>query len=266
MYHSKFHYSNVLESPNKDFTILIVEDDVEMQDYLASLLEVEYCLHFASNGKDAIQLLTKYPIDLVISDVSMPIMNGFELLKTLRQETGNFIPFLFLSALAEKSEVRKALVLGVDGYITKPFETEELTIRVSNLLTNTRKRIEAAIAATNSSPTAEEEILVSYKAKWLKELETLVQTDISNSNIKVPDLAFKMSLSERTFRNRIKKYTGFSPNEYMMEARMNKALQLLENGTFLTVAEVAYAVGLEYSSYFTRNFRERFGKSPSEYL
>ncbi|HLP93641.1 MAG TPA: response regulator [Saprospiraceae bacterium] len=265
MPNTPFQEAVVQESVQKEFQILLVEDDEDMRAYLASLLEPEYRLLFASNGKDALHQIGQNPINLVVSDISMPIMDGFELLKHLRQDQDNFVPFLFLTAHTEKSEVRQALILGVDGYITKPFESDELLVRVSNLLTNTRKRIESALLP-NSSPVVEDSAPASFRTQWLKELEAIVHADIGNPSVKVPDLAFKMALSERTFRNRIKEYTGLSPNEYMMEARMSKALHLLENGTYLTVAEVAYAVGLEYSSYFTKNFKERFGKAPSEYL
>jgi YesN/AraC family two-component response regulator len=267
---SPYQDSTVQESLLKEFCVLLVEDDPDMREYLGSLMEEDYRLVFASNGKDALQQLEKHPIDLVVSDISMPIMDGFELLKTLRQQLGNFVPFLFLTAYTEKSEVKQALLLGVDGYITKPFESDEFLARVGALLTNTRKRVEALLQSSQTAalPHTEpvEEAPASFKTQWLKELESIVNAELGNTSVKVPDLAHMMAVSERTFRNRIKEYTGLSPNEYMMEARMSKALQLLENGTYLTVAEVAYAVGLEYSSYFTKNFKERFGKSPSEYL
>jgi YesN/AraC family two-component response regulator len=257
---------SIVQAPaQNDFSILLADDDPEMLEYLASLLEADYRLIFASNGKDAISQLGKHPVDLVVSDISMPIMDGFELLNTLRQELSNFVPFLFLTAHTEKSEVRQALLLGVDGYITKPFESDEFTVRVNNLLNNTRKRFEANLGNTPAALAAVA-APISFRMKWLKELEAILHADLSNSNLKVPDLAYKMAVSERTLRNRIKEYTGMSPNEYIMEVRMSKALQLLENGVYLTVAEVAFAIGLEYSSYFAKTFQERYGKRPSEYL
>ncbi|MDO8365688.1 MAG: response regulator [Saprospiraceae bacterium] len=250
--------------------ILVVEDDVDIREYLGSLLEETHHVLYASNGREALSVLYQHEVDLIISDIGMPILDGFELLQSLRSEKQNFTPILFLTAHAEKASVMQALLLGVDGYITKPFESDELMARVNGLLNNNRRRKEAyaqAVSSGREPEQAQEEVEnASFQSRWLKELEEIVQKEIGNANIRVPELAHKMAASERTFRNRIKQYTGFSPNEYMMEARMAKALQLLERGTYLTVTEVAHAVGLEYSSYFTKTFKERFGKAPSDYL
>jgi DNA-binding response OmpR family regulator len=255
---------------NAPSNILVVEDDVDIREYLGSLLEETHQVLYASNGREALSVLNQHEVDLIISDISMPIMDGFELLRSLRNEQQNFTPILFLTAHAEKTAVMQALLLGVDGYITKPFESDELMARVNGLLINNRRRKQAYIQGGSSSMESEqaqeEDENASFQSRWLKELEEIVQKEIGNANIRVPDLAYKMAVSERTFRNRIKQYTGFSPNEYMMEARMAKALQVLERGTYLTVAEVAHAVGLEYSSYFTKTFKERYGKAPSDYL
>jgi len=250
--------------------ILIVEDNLDMRDYIGSLLEEEYQVIYAANGQEALSILENGAVDLIISDIGMPIMDGFELLRVLRQEKENFTPFLFLTAQAIKTTIQQAFLMGVDGYITKPFESDEFLTRTNGILNNNRRRREAFEQKAQPSleagqiPSLEES--VSFRSKWLKELENIVNAEISNPNIRVPDLAYQMTVSERTFRNRIREYTGFSPHEYMMEARMNRALQLLVTGTYLTIAEVAHAVGLEYSSYFSKNFKERFGKSPSEYL
>lgn len=257
------------EPVKKEFSVLIVEDDLDMRAYLGSLLEDEYMLLFASEGRDAIRHINNHTVDLVVSDIDMPIMDGFELLKTLRQQN-NFVPFLFLTSYTEKSEMKQALLLGVDGYVTKPFESEVLLVSISNLLMNTRRRnlayLQSLQPETQNLTPVIEVPPASFRTQWLKELEAIVHVETANPRTRVPDIAYKMALSERTFRNRIKEYTGLSPHEYIMEARMSKALQFLKNKTYLTVAEVAYAVGLEYSSYFTKTFKKRFGKAPSEYL
>jgi DNA-binding response OmpR family regulator len=248
----------------------VVGDDEDMREYLGSFLEELYQVFYASNGQEALSVLEQHSVDLIVSDIGMPIMDGFALLRCLRVERENFSPFLFLTAHIEKAEVMQALLLGVDAYITKPFESDELLARINGLLINNRRRKEAYLQTAQTHPESNQDPLVegnaSYRSKWLKELEGIANEEIGNPNIRIPDLAFKMAVSERTFRNRIKEYSGFSPHEYMMEVRMTKALHLLAKGTYLTVAEVANAVGLEYSSYFTKNFKERYGKAPSEYL
>ena len=251
-------------------TILIVEDDEEILEYLDSLLADQYKIFHASNGQEAIELIQKERIDLVISDINMPVMDGYALLQKVRYEHQNLIPFLFLTALSKKSELMQALLLGVDAYVTKPFESDELMVRVQALLLNDFRRKNIYAQSTHQDEFTEiaesKEKDQSFRTRWLKNLEAIVNQELSNPRIRVPDLAFQLAISERTFRNRIREYTGLSPNEYMMEARMNKALQLLEDRVYLTVSEVAHAVGLEYSSYFTKHFKERFGKTPSDYL
>lgn len=251
--------------------LLVVDDDEDMQAYIGSFLGSTYHILNASNGQEALSMLHCHSIDLVISDISMPIMDGFELLRRLRQEQNNLTPFLFLTAHSEKNGVMQALLLGVDAYVTKPFESDELMARVMSLLINNQRRKEAYAAAVSKSGDPSEVNLdleehASFRSKWLKELEEILHQEIGNFNIRIPDLAYKMAVSERTFRNRIKLFTGLSPHEYVMGVRMAKALQLLERGSYLTVAEVAHAVGMETTSYFTKNFKERFGKAPSEYL
>lgn len=254
--------------------ILVVEDDEDIQEYLSSLLDGRHTILHAGNGEEALQVIDREEIDLVISDIGMPVMDGFELLRRVRQDRQNLIPFLFLTAHTDKHEVVQALLLGVDAYVTKPFESDELEARVQGLLANNARRKAAYAQMVQESGVEEvedqEQVLAesdsSYRSRWLKELQLIVNQELVNPHIRVPDLAFLMAVSERTFRKRIREYTGFSPHEYMMEVRMNRALQLLEGRVYLTVSEVAHAVGLEYSSYFTKQFKERFGKAPSEYL
>ncbi len=244
-----------------------------MRDYLGELLSEQYQVAFASNGRQALHLLETKETDLIVSDIGMPEMDGFEFLRQLREDRQQFIPVLFLTGHTDKSEVIQALLSGVDAYVTKPFESDELIARVKGLLDNDRRRKTAYAGRPGkdeegmlSHPAEAENKEVSYRVRWLKELEGVVHSEIGNSYIKIPDLAYKMAVSERTLRNRIKNYTGLSPNEYLMEARMNQALYLLENKVYATVSEVAYAVGIDHISYFTKQFKERFSKTPSQYL
>lgn len=252
--------------------ILIVEDEEDMRDYLGELLSDDYTVALASQGQEAIHLLETKEIDLIISDISMPEMDGFEFLHQLREELQQLMPVLFLTGHTERDKVLKALLLGVDSYVTKPFESEELLARVQGLLSNNRRRkalyarlVEQQGLQNGAGETSGEGV-ASFRTRWLKQLEEVLKKEISNANIKVPDLAYQMAVSERTFRNRVKEFTGLTPHEYIMEARLNKALYLLEHQVYPTVSEVAYAIGLNHSSYFTTQFKERFGKTPSEYL
>ncbi|MGI9159411.1 MAG: helix-turn-helix transcriptional regulator, partial [Saprospiraceae bacterium] len=148
----------------------------------------------------------------------------------------------------------------------KPFEKDEFLARIATILKNNQRRKTIYGNSTQTTLTYAQEPEDSFRARWLKELDAIIGKNIAGSHVKVSDLAFQMAESERTFRNRIKTYTGRSPHEYLTEARMNKARYLLENQVYLTVAEVANAVGLDHGSYFTKRFKERFGRTPSEFL
>ena len=113
--------------------------------------------------------------------------------------------------------------------------------------------------------TLKEEETSSFKVRWLRQLEEVLTSELSNKNIKIPDIAFRLAISERTFRKRVKEYTGLSPHEYIMTARLAKALHLLENKIYMSIGEVATAVGLDNSGYFSKAFKERYGKLPSEF-
>lgn len=258
-------------APGRQFQILIVEDDEELLDYLGLLLQDLYTVYSASNVAQALKTLDNQRIDMIISDLNMPVLNGFDLLNEVRQRHQNLVPFLFLTAITEKTELMKALLLGVDAYMTKPFENDELLVRINNMLVNINKRKEIyakkshlGISKLQDGFLKEDEIY-SFKLRWLKQLEEITNSELSNNNIRISDLAFKLAVSERTFRNRVKEYTGFSPNEYIMQARMNKALYLLENKIYMSVSEVAIAVGLGHKGYFSKAFKMRYGKLPSEY-
>ena len=246
--------------------ILVAEDDGDMRAYLYELLAERYQLTFVSNGQEALEWLDQTEADLIVSDLIMPVMDGLELLYSLREKKQNLTPVIFLTAHSEKLQVMQALRMGVDGYVTKPFEKDEFLARIATMLTNNQRRKTIYGNSSQTTLTYAQEPEHSFRARWLKELDVVIGKNIAGSHIKVSDLAFQMAESERTFRNRIKMYTGRSPHEYLTEARMNKARYLLENQVYLTVAEVANAVGLDHSSYFTKRFKERFGRTPSEFL
>lgn len=260
------------EIKNK-FHLLIVEDHPQMMEYMVDLLQPLYYIDCARNGREALDILTYKKIDLVISDGMMPEMDGFQLIETLRFEQNRpNVPFLMVTARAAKEDRLNALQLGVDAYLSKPFEPEELLARVRNLLANHALRQKALLQMErekerrNSFSGFATEEVSSFSSEWMKELEKLIREEISNSRLKVGDIAHRLAVSERTLRDRIKEYTGLSPNQYITEARLQKALMLLENKTYPSVAQVCYAVGLKTPSYFSKIFTERFGKSPSDFL
>ena len=249
-------------------TILIVEDDKDMLDYIASILSPDYRLLLAENGISGLKQLESSHVDLVLSDVMMPEMDGFQLLQATKERYQD-LPFILLTARIESPDRLHALRLGVDDYLTKPFVEEELSVRLQNLLQryeirrNIRTQTSQDHLPAKNNPDGEE--IQAFDKKWLMNLESIVQAQLKNPHLSVQTLAEKMNISERTLQNKIKAYTGLTPNQYLTEARLQKARALLEARAFQTVAEVCYAVGFKTTQYFSAMMKKRFGKAPSDY-
>lgn len=241
--------------------ILIVEDNYEMSRYLNELLSVDYNCHVAYDGEEALKLLKQHQFDLISADIMMPNMDGF----TFREEVNKLehyqdIPFIMLTARAIEADKLKGLQLGVDDYITKPFSKLELKARIYNLLQNKIQRSDWRNnqEEQNETPTVE--------ISFLSQVEQIVLGNIDNTNFKVSELADAMNYSQRQLSRILKKHIGLSPVAYILEIRLQKARQLLEQRKFNSVKEVQFAVGIDSPSYFTTKFKARFGKSPSAYL
>ncbi len=249
--------------------LLVVEDNVELQTYLQLILKQHYVVSVAENGKAALDYLDKndHP-DLIISDLMMPVMDGYQLLENLKgNETTQQIPAIMLTARAGKDDRLKALRIGVDDYLTKPFQEEELLVRIANLLKNYAQRQAAPKTENGNTSDAPTTVTVSQPDReWLETFEVYVQKNIANDALTIPFLSSEFAMSESTLRRQVTRLTGLTPKLYLQEVRLNTARQLLENQAFRTVAKVAEKAG--YSNYrtFTRNYKERFGKSPREYL
>jgi signal transduction histidine kinase/ligand-binding sensor domain-containing protein/DNA-binding NarL/FixJ family response regulator len=253
--------------PRRNHTILVVEDDKDMLAYIQNALMTEYNVLVADNGLAALEQLEKQPVDLVLSDVMMPEMDGFRLLEQIKARQAD-LPVILLTALVEMPERLQALRLGVDDYMTKPFAEEELLARLRNLIHHyqVRRRIRLENVQYGVE-TAEEtgEASAMFDKKWLAELEEVVKENLGDADFSVQMMADAMHLSVRTLQNRLKTYVGMSPNQYLTEARLLQARQLLEERVYKTTAEVCYAVGMKTPHYFAGLMKERFGKSPTEY-
>ena len=251
-------------------TILIVEDNTDLQYYLQFILKENYQTISVSNGKEAIELLrTTNELttpDLIISDIMMPIMDGYQLLEELKS-TDQFrhIPTIIITAKAAIMDRLQALRIGVDDYLIKPFIEEELIARVENLLANTYNRKEWYMNNKNSSFNDPAMKITHEDQKWLNNLEKLVATRMQDSQFNVDAMSKEMHLSRTQFFRKLKKLTGLSPSEYLIEARLQKARKLMENNTYSSVKAVAGAVGIQ-RIYFSAIYKKRFGTLPSEEL
>lgn len=242
-------------------TLLLVEDDKETLDYLRSILESDYNLLSAYNGRLALEYLQANPVDLIVSDVMMPEMDGFQLLKAIREKATD-IPFILLTARVEATDRLNALRLGVDDYLTKPFIDEELTVRIKNLIKRQQTRRLLRLTA-DAKPDGD--LVIPFDQKWLERLEKLVFRHLSDPMFSVQRMADGMHISERSLRYKVKAYTGLNPNQYLLEARLERARLLLENKSYETISEVCFAVGLTSQRYFSKLIKDHFGKLPSEF-
>ena len=261
---------------NTKATLLIVEDNQSLRDYLTLILEPHYTVFKAENGSVALAILDKgIKPDLILSDVMMPIMDGFQLLSALKTNpVFCSIPVIMLTARAELQDKLKALRIGVDDYLVKPFEEEELLARIANLLKNAQNRQVAqreSLVSTVNENVDENEIseirpLSIDDQKWLSDLENVLREHISDYNLSTDRIADMLHISRSQFYRRVRLLTGLTPIEYLQEIRFNHARLLLEQRTVSSVKAAAAAVGMRQVQNFSQHFKERFGKLPSEYL
>lgn len=248
-------------------TILVVEDNKELQSYMQLVLKKHFNVALAGNGHEALTHLAEndHP-DLIISDLMMPIMDGYQLLERLKGEAATqHIPVIMLTARAEKDDRLKALRIGVDDYLTKPFDEEELIARITNLLSNKAARTEASAEEERENDPVS--IGLSRQDKeWLDAFETYLRSHLSNNYLSVADMADEFAMSTSTLLRQTKRLTGLTPQQYLLEMRLDMARQLLEDRRYRSVSRVALEVGYGDVRNFSKSYKKRFGKSPSELI
>ncbi|MEO7177036.1 MAG: ATP-binding protein [Saprospiraceae bacterium] len=268
-------------------TILVVEDNPELQDYIRLILQVKYNVVTAENGQVALAKIMRgvesvqsealsipWVPDLVISDLMMPVMDGYQLLEKLKSgDATRHLPVIMLTARAEAADRLKALRIGVDDYLGKPFEEEELQVRIENLLNNYRSRRQATLdeaANISSQPqpnTTETSPNISETDRtWLEDFEAYIRKNISSEILSIPGLAHEFAMSESTLLRQLKRLTGLSPLQYLQDMRLDHARRLLEDRSYDSIAKVASMIGYRDTRSFSRTFRQRFGKLPSDFI
>ncbi|MDH7445856.1 response regulator [Aquimarina sp. 2201CG14-23] len=265
----------------KQHTILIVEDNHDMQQFIASLLHNQYHVFLANNGKEALEILTQQNINLIISDVMMPEMDGYTLLEKVKtNDSYRHISIIMLTALGSDTNKLKALILGVDDYLLKPFSPKELLARCHNLLEYSTERglIEnediqnskiTSIQADTSIDTIEPVHTIQISRSeidWIEDVEEVIRKELENNDFLLKNLAEHFNLSKRQFQRKIKKITGLTPKKYRQEIALQKARELLENGSYENTTAIAYSIGMNHVTRFSKLYEARFGKKPSEYF
>lgn len=259
--------SIVAAAPSGASRILLVEDNENLRDYIQLILSESYQITATENGRAALNWLEKAesPPDLILSDVMMPLMDGFQLLERLKgDDRWRHIPVVMLTARSGLHDKLHALRIGVDDYLLKPFEEEELMARIDNLLRNaSRRQVEEKDHPASLAPAAIRQFSAEDQA-WLAQFEQVVHDQLAAFNLTAELLADQMSMSRSSLFRQLKRLTGLSPLQYVDEARFQKARMLLETRAVSSVKAAAYAVGLKQVKNFSQNYTKRFGKQPSE--
>lgn len=238
-------------------TLLLAEDNPAMRRFIASVFEEQFRILEANEGNEALKYLEKERVDLMISDVMMPGMDGFELLNVLKgKEESRSLSIIMLTARAAEEDKLFALTKGVDDYLTKPFNKAELLARVKNILENRVNRYE-------SDPQGK---ALNIDQQFLLNLQQVVENHLDHHALSVSFLSAEVALSPRQLQRKIKEITGLSPLGFIKEIRLQKAYRFLANREVPSVADAARKVGFEKADYFSSQFISRFGKRPSSML
>lgn len=254
--------------------VLVIDDNEDILNMVSILLNDEYSVITAKNGKDGIRLASRYTPDLIICDVMMPVMDGLECCRLIKEEIStSHIPVLMLTACSMDEQRVQGYRSGADGYMSKPFSNEVLKARIQSLIDN-HKRIknlwlEGNKAFKTSSTDKGEESQRrdlprnDLDSDFYDRFLTIFKAEMSNSDINVDNLASKMGLGRSQFYRKIKALTNYSPVELIRRLRLQQARHMLTT-TNATISEIAYEVGFTTPAYFTKCYRDFYGETPSE--
>jgi DNA-binding response OmpR family regulator len=243
--------------------LLIVEDNPDVTSYISSFMEKDYRIITAENGKQGLKkALDKFP-DLIISDVMMPVMDGFELCRRIKSdERISHIPVILLTAKADMDSKIEGLEFGADDYVTKPFEARELQIRSKNLIEQRKKLREKFSALIDLGPA--DIAATSMDEQLLQRLLAVFEEHIEEPEFSIEQLARQIGMSRRHLNRKIQAITNLSTTDFIRSLRLKRAAGMLQNASG-TISEIAYRVGFNNLSYFSRAFRKQFGRLPSEF-
>jgi signal transduction histidine kinase/DNA-binding NarL/FixJ family response regulator len=250
-------------SPDTDVpTLLLIEDNPDVMEYLSACLNGQFQLDFAYNGQAGIEKALENVPDLIISDVMMPIKDGFEVVEALKNdERTSHIPIVLLTAKADVQSRLAGLRRGADAYLSKPFHQEELLVTVQNLLEQRRKLqlkyqqniiVEAPVSV----------VAADMEDSFLQKIRAIIADNYADDGFGLPILCQKIGMSRSQLFRKMKALTDIAPSDLIRTHRLNKAKSLLESGT-VNVAEAAWQVGFKDPSYFSKLYQEEFGEMPS---
>lgn len=267
---SSIHAASPSETPKKKeaLTILVVEDNVDMRGYIRSILREQYNVLEAANGEEALHILNSNPVDFIVSDLMMPVMDGIELSRRVKETfTISHIPFLMLTARTSQEARLESYRMGVDEYLLKPFDETLLLTRIQNILEN-RKRYQRKFTLDMDVDVLnmEEE---SGDKKFLNQVMEVIKENYKNSYFEVSDFSEAVGVSKSLLNKKLQSLIGQSAGQFIRNYRLNIARELIlknRETKNMNIAEIAYEVGFNDPKYFTRCFTKYFNATPSSLL
>ncbi|MCL1943787.1 MAG: response regulator [Candidatus Azobacteroides sp.] len=265
-YHSDIEASTVVEiSGNDKTTIVVVEDSPDMRTLLKQELKDKYTVLEASNGEEAVRMIKKSDIELIISDVMMPGIDGYELCTRIKsdKETSH-IPIILLTVLDDVENVHKGYLLGADNYITKPFDPAILRMTVENTIA-TRQALRKNLVLPLEQDDVPEELDTNPLDKaFIEEVIAIIDKNINDSELSIDEICREVAMSRSSFFKKLKILTNQGPNNFIRTVRLNRAAKMLREKKY-TIAEVAYSTGFNDVKYFSTIFKKHFGINPGKY-
>ena len=265
--HNFDYLQEVLPAPNDTSNslpiILIAEDNTDLRNFIKNCMGNDYQYITAKNGQEGLALAIKEVPDVIISDVMMPVMDGIQFCKEVKQiENTAHIPFIMLTAKATRDSKLEGLESGADDYIFKPFEAKELILKTKNLLAKRKILQEKLIHELIFEPKSTD--LLSEDDRFIYTLKSIVEHHLKEPDLRTDFLSRESGIDREQLNRRVKSLTGLPISSFVSVIRLKKAAQLLDQN-WGSVSEIAYAVGFNNLSYFAKCFRNAYGKTPSEY-
>ena len=260
---------NSTATTDKDaYRVLIVEDNQELLMLMKQLLQPKYHILTASNGVEALKVIEQNPLDIIISDVMMPEMDGYQLTSHIKQtEAYHHLPVILLTAKMQEEDRMVALSVGADDLITKPFKLRELQIRIDNMVVN-RERTRSSQTVNDQAADIESENSqhISADKEFLNRAKNCVLEHLNESDYDRESFAADMGSSVSTLYNKIRSLTGMNITTYVREIRIREACRMVREDPDLRVSDVAYRVGFKDPKYFATSFKRVMGMQPKEYF
>ena len=244
--------------------VLIVEDNYDVREFIRESIGHEFCVSEAMNGEQGLRKAEKFIPDLIISDVMMPKMDGYEMMRRIKQdEKTSHIPVILLTAKSDRDSRLEGLGLGADDYLTKPFDTKELMARIKNLI-DTRILLQQKFSSgTIVQKLKDKPGINPLDEKFINKIMSVIEAHLSEEEFSIEEISEEIGMSRAQIYRKLKALTGKSPSLFLRTVRLNKAQDMIQNKEF-SISEISYKVGFSSPAYFSRCFKEEFGYSPSE--